>query len=122
MPTDMTNPHPQQTRLQPSRKHLYAMRTRALKASLVALVVVGGGCLWQQEASERIAQRAEEARLAKMQMTPRKLEALEREAQIAAKAKAFAEHYEAEQQARARRNAEDKARLGAQRHTPQDKG
>lgn len=122
MPTDVTHAHPSQARLKPGRKRLDAMRKRALKASLVALVVVGGGYLWQQEASERIAQRAEQARLAKMQMTPRKLEALEREAQIAAKAKAFAEHYEAEQQAQARRNAEEKARLEVQRHIPQSKG
>jgi hypothetical protein len=78
------------------------MFKRALKASLVALVIVGGGCTWQKLASEHIADRAEQARLAQLRMTPRKWEALKREAKIAAAAKAYAETLKAE-----KANAED---------------
>lgn len=77
-----------------------AMRKRALKASLLALVICGGGYAWQDVASERIAQRADQAHLAKLSMTPRKWAALEREAALDAAAKAFTEKQQAELQAR----------------------
>lgn len=77
-----------------------AMRKRAIKASLLALVIFGGGYAWQDVASERIALRADQAHQAKRQMTPRKWEALEREAALDAAAKAFAEKQQAELQAR----------------------
>jgi hypothetical protein len=95
---------------------------RAIKATLVALVLVGGGCTWQHIASERIAERAEQARLEKLKMTPRKLEALRREGEIAAEAQAYAQRYEAERQARARRAAEDTARTNGPPPAPQRKG
>ena len=98
------------------------MFKRALKASLVALVIVGGGCTWQKLASEHIAERAEQARLAQLRMTPRKLEALKREAEIAAAAKAYAEEYEAGRQAQERRALGDEARRAALRLMPQRKG
>jgi hypothetical protein len=81
-------------------RHQRAMATRALKATLVATVLFGGGYLWQQAATERILERAEQARVEQLRMTPRKLEALAREADIAAAAKAYAEQYEAERRAR----------------------
>jgi altronate dehydratase len=84
-----------------------AMLKRAVRASLVAAVLIGGGCTWQQVVSERIAERAEQARLASLQLTPRKLQALEREAAIAAAAKAYAEKYAADRQAEARRATDD---------------
>jgi hypothetical protein len=77
-----------------------AMAKRALKATLVATVLFGGGYLWQHAATERIVERAEQARVEQLRMTPRKLEALAREEDIAAAAKAYAERYEAERRAR----------------------
>jgi hypothetical protein len=90
-----------------------AMRKRAMKASLVALVIFGGGFAWHNVSSERIALRAEQARVAALRMTPKKLAALEREAALDAAAKAFAEKQQAELQARL--TAEDPARAQAQR-------
>jgi hypothetical protein len=77
-----------------------ARTTRALKATVVATVLFGGGYWWQQAATERIVERAEQARVEQLRMTPRKLEALAREADIAAAAQAYAEQYEAERRAR----------------------
>lgn len=77
-----------------------AKRKRAIKASLLALVIFGGGYAWQHVASERIAQRADQAQQATLRMTPKKMAALEREAALDAAAKAFAEKQQAELQAR----------------------
>jgi hypothetical protein len=99
-----------------------AVLKRAVKASLVLLVLVGGGYAWQKTASERIAERAEQARVAALQMTPRKLDALKREAAIEAAAQAYAEKYQAAKQLRARRSAEENAPAQAQRRTVQHKG
>lgn len=98
------------------------MLRRALKASLVALVLGGGGYLWQQAASARIAERAEQARVNALKMTPAKLQALEREAAIAAAAKAYAEKHEAEKQMEAHRIADERASIEAKRSFPDDKG
>jgi hypothetical protein len=78
-----------------------AMRKRALKASLVALVIFGGGFAWQNVSSERTSLRAEQARLAALRMTPKKLAALEREAARDAAANAYAAKQQAEALARA---------------------
>jgi hypothetical protein len=78
-------------------RHRHAMARRAVKALLIMLVVFGGGYLWHSVTSERIAARAEQARLTALQMTPRKWAALEREAARDAAAKAFAERLQAEQ-------------------------
>lgn len=100
----------------------HAMLGRALKASLVALVLGGGGHLWQQAASARIAERAEQARVDALKMTPAKLQALEREAAIAAAAKAYAQQHEADKQMEAHRIADERARIEAKRSFPNDKG
>ena len=62
---------------------------RAVSASLVAMVLIGGGYTWQQTSSARTAQRAELTRVNALQMTERKMQALEREADIAVAAKAL---------------------------------
>jgi hypothetical protein len=85
-------------------KPLGARVKRAITASLVALVVCGSLSVWQHAATARIHARAEQARLAALRMTPAKLQALEREAQIAAAAKAFAEQVEAARQTRENAN------------------
>lgn len=95
---------------------------RAVKASLLALALAGGGGAWQHIASERIAARAEQARLASLQMTPRKLQALAREAEIAAAAQAYAARHEAEQQMRTRRATEEAARANTVPHASLRKG
>lgn len=69
---------------------------RACCASLVASLLIGCGYAWQQASSARTAQRAEQARLAALQMTERKWHALEREAEIAMAAHAFAARLAAE--------------------------
>jgi uncharacterized SAM-binding protein YcdF (DUF218 family) len=69
---------------------------RAAKAALVLTVLIGGGGAWQHLATERIAARAEQARLAQIQMTTKKWQALQREAGIQAAAQAYAEKWHAE--------------------------
>jgi len=80
----------------PRRDARNALFKRALKATLVAALLVGGGYLWHKVSSERTALRAEQARQESLRMTPRKLEALAREAEIATAAKAYAEKLQAE--------------------------
>lgn len=87
-----------------------AMARRAIKALLIMLVVFGGAYVWHSVSSERIAARAEEARLAALRLTPRKQAALEREAARDAAAAAFAERLRAEQALAA---AQDAAATGA---------
>lgn len=87
-------------RPEPSRPRRAVLR-RAIKASLVALIVFGGGYLWHSASSTRITVRAEQARLAKLRMSPEKWAALEREAERDAVAAAFAAKQQAEAQARA---------------------
>lgn len=99
-----------------------AMRKRAAKAVLAAIVFVGGGLVWQHVSSERTAARAEQARTAALQMTDKKWQALAREEAIAAAAQAFAERHAAQQAAEAQRRAGEQARLQAQKSVPQKKG
>jgi hypothetical protein len=86
---------------------------RAITASLITLLLFGSLYGWQHVATERIQERAEQARLAALRMTPAKLEKLEREAQIAAAAKAFAEKVEAE-----KHTLQDRQRAAAPWITP----
>jgi hypothetical protein len=88
------------------------MRKRALKASLLALVIFGGGYVWHNVSSERTALRAEQARLTALHMTPKKLAALEREAARDAAANAYAARQHAEALARAM--TEDPAQVETQ--------
>lgn len=74
----------------------HALAKRALKATSLALALITVGYAWQTVSSERIALRAEQARIARLQLTPQKLQALAREAQIAAAAHAFADKVAAE--------------------------
>jgi hypothetical protein len=88
------------------------MRKRALKASLVALIIFGGGYAWHNVSSERVEARAEQARLTALRMTPKKLAALEREAARDAAANAYAARQQAE--ALARTMTEDQMQAGTQ--------
>lgn len=99
----------------------HAMRKRALRATLIALLLVGGGYAWQKNSSEHTAAHAEQARQNALKMTAKKWEALEREAVIEAAAKAFAAKHAAEKQAEAQRRAAEQARLQATQAAPQKK-
>jgi hypothetical protein len=72
------------------------MVKRAVWASLIAITVTGCGYLWQQASSARTTHRAEQARVEALQLTLRKMQALEREANLDAAARAYAERAAAE--------------------------
>lgn len=78
------------------RDKRHALATRALKAMSLALALISVGYAWQTVSSERTALRAEQARIARLQLTPQKLQALAREAHIAAAAHAYADTVAAE--------------------------
>lgn len=74
----------------------HALGKRALKATLLALALITAGYTWHTVSSERTALRAEQARVARLQLTPHKLQALAREAHIAAAAQIYADNIAAE--------------------------
>lgn len=79
-----------------------ALIKRAINASLVATVVYCGVFVWSSVSSQRTAARVEQAQQSALQLSERKLDALEREAARDAAARAFAQKQAAEREARTR--------------------
>lgn len=78
------------------------MMRRAIRASIIAVIVFGGVFAWHAISSGRTEQRVEQAQRTALTLSAKKQAALEREAALDAAAKAFAEKQAAERELRAR--------------------
>lgn len=85
-----------------ARRRQDGMMMRAIRASIVAVIVFGGVFAWHAISAGRTEQRVEQAQRTALTLSAKKQAALEREAALDAAAKAFPEKQAAERELRAR--------------------